>query len=99
MAYTVQNVIDRIRFNTATENDLIGKSANELFSNKNIVAQLKTYIESDQTLYNKISESFSFEETVKSDDYYKLNGSIDGNKFVFTYYNSYSEALFILEKK
>ena len=65
----------------------------------NIVAQLKTYIESDQTLYNKISESFSFEETVKSDDYYKLNGSIDGNKFVFTYYNSYSEALFILEKK
>ena len=41
MSYTVQNVIDRIRFNTATENDLIGKSANELFSNKNIVAQLK----------------------------------------------------------
>lgn len=41
MSYTVQNVIDRIRFNTATENDLIGKSANELFSNKNIVATLK----------------------------------------------------------
>lgn len=41
MSYTVQNVIERIRFNTATENDLIGKSANELFSNKNIVATLK----------------------------------------------------------
>lgn len=41
MSYTVQNVIDRIRFNTATQNDLIGKSANELFSNKNIVATLK----------------------------------------------------------
>ena len=41
MSYTVQNVIDRIRFNTATANDLTGKSANELFSNKNIVATLK----------------------------------------------------------
>ena len=41
MSYTVQNIIERIRFNTATENDLIGKSANELFSNKNIVATLK----------------------------------------------------------
>ena len=41
MTYTVQEVIDRIRFNTATENDLIGKSANELFSNKNIVQTLK----------------------------------------------------------
>lgn len=41
MSYTVKDVIDRIRFYTATENDLIGKSANELFSNKNIVAQLK----------------------------------------------------------
>lgn len=41
MSYTVQNVIDRIKFNTATENDLNGKSANELFSNKNIVATLK----------------------------------------------------------
>ena len=41
MSYTVQDVIDRIRFNTATENDLIGKSANELFSNKNIIGQLK----------------------------------------------------------
>ena len=41
MSYTVQDVIERIRFNTATENDLIGKSANELFSNKNIVATLK----------------------------------------------------------
>lgn len=41
MSYTVQNVIERIRFNTATENELIGKAANELFSNKNIVASLK----------------------------------------------------------
>ena len=41
MSYTVCNVIERIRFNTATENDLIGKSANEIFSNKNIVATLK----------------------------------------------------------
>ena len=41
MSYTVRDVIERIRFNTATENQLIGKSANELFSNKNIVAQLK----------------------------------------------------------
>lgn len=41
MSYTVRNVIERIRFNTATENDLIGKSANEIFSNKNIVATLK----------------------------------------------------------
>ena len=41
MSYTVKDVIDRIRFYTATENDLIGKSANELFSNKNIVATLK----------------------------------------------------------
>ena len=41
MSYTVQEVIERIRFNTATANDLIGKSANELFSNKNIVATLK----------------------------------------------------------
>lgn len=41
MSYTVQDVIERIRFNTATENDLIGKSANELFSNKNIVQTLK----------------------------------------------------------
>ena len=41
MSYTVHDVIDRIRFNTATENDLIGKSANTLFSNKNIVATLK----------------------------------------------------------
>lgn len=41
MSYTVKDVIERIRFNTATENDLIGKSANELFSNKNIVNQLR----------------------------------------------------------
>lgn len=41
MSYTVRDVIERIRFNTATNNDLIGKSANELFSNKNIVATLK----------------------------------------------------------
>ena len=41
MSYTVQDVIERIRFYTATENDLIGKSANELFSNKNIVSELK----------------------------------------------------------
>lgn len=41
MSYTVRDVIERIRFNTATENQLIGKSANELFSNKNIIAQLK----------------------------------------------------------
>ena len=41
MSYTVQNVIDRIRFNTATANDLTGKNANELFSNRNIVATLK----------------------------------------------------------
>ena len=52
MAYTVQNVIDRIRFNTATENDLIGKSANELFSNKNIVAQLKFALD-DYAKYTK----------------------------------------------
>ena len=41
MSYTVQDVIERIRFYTATENELIGKAANELFSNKNIVGQLK----------------------------------------------------------
>lgn len=52
MSYTVQNVIDRIRFNTATENDLIGKSANELFSNKNIVAQLKFALD-DYAKYTK----------------------------------------------
>ena len=43
MSYTVKDVIDRIRFYTATENDLIGKSANELFSNKNILAQNKNF--------------------------------------------------------
>lgn len=52
MSYTVQNVIDRIRFYTATENDLIGKSANELFSNKNIVAQLKFALD-DYAKYTK----------------------------------------------
>ncbi|MCQ2383173.1 MAG: hypothetical protein MJ060_05125, partial [Clostridia bacterium] len=52
MSYTVQEVIDRIRFNTATENDLIGKSANELFSNKNIVSQLKFALD-DYAKYTK----------------------------------------------
>lgn len=56
MSYTVQNVIDRIRFNTATENDLIGKSANELFSNKNIVAQLKFALD-DYAKYTKALQS------------------------------------------
>ena len=56
MSYTVQNVIERIRFNTATENDLIGKSANELFSNKNIVAQLKFALD-DYAKYTKALQS------------------------------------------
>ena len=52
MSYTVRDVIDRIRFNTATENQLIGKSSNELFSNKNIVAQLKFALD-DYAKYTK----------------------------------------------
>ena len=39
--YTVRDVFERIRFNTATSHDLIGKSSNNLFSNKNIAGQLK----------------------------------------------------------
>lgn len=41
MSYSVRDVIERIRFATATSHDLIGKSSNNLFSNKNIVGQLK----------------------------------------------------------
>lgn len=37
----VRDVLDRIRFATATTNDLTGRSANNMFSNKNIVQQLK----------------------------------------------------------
>lgn len=59
MAYTVRDVIERIRFNTSTVQDLTGKSVNELFSNKNIVAQLKfafddyaKYTKALQTIYS-----------------------------------------------
>lgn len=38
---TVRDVIERIRFNTATQDDLTNKSVDTLFSNKNIVQQLK----------------------------------------------------------
>lgn len=64
-----------------------------------LIIQLKTIVQEDESLYNKISESFCFDETLKKDDYFKLKGSIDKGKFTFTYYNSYSEALIILEKK
>jgi hypothetical protein len=37
----VRDVLDRIRFATATSSDLTGRSANNMFSNKNIVQQLK----------------------------------------------------------
>lgn len=52
MSYTVRDVIDRIRFNTATSHDLIGKNSNNLFSNKNIVGQLKFALD-DYAKYTK----------------------------------------------
>lgn len=60
MSYTVQNVIDRIRFNTATENELIGKAANELFSNKNIVASLKFALDDYAKTTKALQAIYSF---------------------------------------
>ena len=50
--YKVNDIIDRIRFNTATQHDLIGKSSNNLFSNKNICSQLKFALD-DYANYTK----------------------------------------------
>lgn len=92
MSYTVQNVIDRIRFNTATENDLTGKSANELFSNKNIVAQLKFALD-DYAKYTKALQSIYSLPVDKNVAVIKEPPSIlrsEGIRFLVWFINGYA---------
>lgn len=59
MAYTVRDIIERIKFYIASQHDLSGKNVNNLFSNKNIVQQLKfafdkyaSYTKAIQSIYS-----------------------------------------------
>lgn len=92
MSYTVKDVIDRIRFYTATENDLIGKSANELFSNKNIVATLKfaldDYAKTTKALQAIYSTSIPAQVAVVDEPPFILRS--EGMRFVVWFINGYA---------
>ena len=92
MSYTVQNVIDRIRFNTATANDLTGKNANELFSNKNIVATLKfaldDYAKTTKALQTIYSMPLEAQTAVINEPPYILRS--EGIRFFVWFINGYA---------
>ena len=92
MSYTVKDVIDRIRFYTATENELIGKAANELFSNKNIVAQLKfaldDYAKTTKALQTIYSLPVDKEVAVIDEPPYILRS--EGIRFFVWFINGYA---------
>jgi len=56
----VRDALDLIRFNTATTNDLSGKSSNKLFNNKNTVQQLKFALDKYAQYTKAIEAVFSF---------------------------------------
>lgn len=92
MSYTVKDVIERIRFYTATENELIGKAANELFSNKNIVAQLKfaldDYAKTTKALQTIYSLPVEKEVAVIDEPPYILRS--EGIRFFVWFINGYA---------
>jgi hypothetical protein len=92
MSYTVRDVIERIRFYTATENELIGKAANELFSNKNIVGQLKfaldAYAKTTKALQTIYSLPVDKEVAVIDEPPYILRS--EGIRFFVWFINGYA---------
>lgn len=56
----VKDVLERIRFATATLNDLSGKNTNNLFSNNNIVQQLKYSLDKYAAVTQAIEGIYSF---------------------------------------
>ena len=60
----VSEVIDRIEFNISTKDDLSGKSANNLFTKRNIVRALKTALDdyAQYTLEIEGIKSYSISE-------------------------------------
>jgi len=55
----VSDVIERIRFNTATTHDLSGKSSNKLFTNKHLVLQLKFALDKYAQTTKALEEIFT----------------------------------------
>ena len=95
MSYTVRDVIDRIRFNTATVQDLNGKSANELFTTKSLVGQLKfaldTYAKYTKALEGIYSLPVDKETSVISEPPRILRS--EGIRFLVWFINGYAYPL------
>lgn len=63
----LKDVVERIRFNTSTVNELSGKSINTLFTNKNIIQQLKFALDKYASYTKGIDDIYSLPLSINTE--------------------------------